>query len=86
MSVFEAHDIVENRVQGRVEVVKESRNMEEILVDCPEELAMLAVNIDKTLSMKRSPAEEKSQNHSRKKCQYASLIAVILKSLKAVLI
>ena len=64
LPVFEAHDIVENRVQGRVEVVKESGNMKEILVDCSKELAMLAVNINKTLSMKRCPAEEKSQNHS----------------------
>ena len=38
--------------------------MKEILIDCSEEDVVLEVDINETLGMERSPAEEESQNHS----------------------
>ena len=65
LPVLKTHNIVQYWVQCRVEVVEESRDMKKIFIDCPEKLAMLEVDIDKTLGMKWCPTQEESNNNSR---------------------
>ena len=64
LPVFEAHNIVKDGVEGTVQVVEESRDMKKIFIDCPEELCMFEVDIDKTLGVEWSPADEESNHHS----------------------
>ena len=63
--IFKAHDIVEDRVKRSTEVVEESRNMKEILIDGPEELCVFEVYKCESLCVKGCPTDKEGNNYGR---------------------
>ena len=64
LSVLGTHEVVEDGVEGDREVVEEAREIHEVLIDDPVAMAMPEVHIAKSLDVKRSPRDEKQNNHS----------------------
>ena len=64
LPVLDAHDVVEERVEGGGEIIETARGVEEDLVDCSEHFQLLEVNITQPLEMERSPGD-KEENHDR---------------------
>ena len=61
--VLGAHEVVEDGVEGDREVVEAAREIHEILIDDPVDVAVPEVDITKSLNMKRSPGDEEQDNH-----------------------
>ena len=64
LSVLDAHDVVEEGVEGGGEIVETAGGVEEDLVDCAEHFQLLEVNIAQPLEVERSPGD-KEEDHNR---------------------
>ena len=64
LPVLDAHDVVEERVEGGGEIVETAGGVEQDLVDCAEHFQLLEVNITQPLEMERSPGD-KEEDHNR---------------------
>ena len=64
LPVLDAHDVVEERVEGGGEIVETAGGVEKDLVDCPEHFQLLEVNIAQPLEVERSPGD-KEEDHNR---------------------
>ena len=62
--VLEAHDVVEDRVDGGAEVVEESRDVEEVFINGPVNLCVLEVDVAQPLGVERRPTDEERQHNS----------------------
>ena len=59
MPVLEAHQVVEDGVDGGGEVVEEAGDVVEVLVDRPEDEGVLEVDVAESLGVEGRPTEEK---------------------------
>ena len=64
LPVLDAHDVVEEGVEGGGEIVETPGGVEEDLVDCSEHFQLLEVNITQPLEVERSPGD-KEEDHNR---------------------
>ena len=55
---LDTHEVVEDGVEGGREIVEEAREVHEILIDSPVDIAVGEVDISKPLDVKRSPRDE----------------------------
>ena len=64
MPVLDTHEVVEDGVEGGREIVEEAREVHDILIDSPVDIAVGEVDISKPLDVKRSPRDEEGHNDS----------------------
>ena len=63
LSVLDAHHVVEERVEGGGEVVEAARGVEQNLIDSPEHLQLLEVNVAQPLEVEGSPGDEEENDN-----------------------
>ena len=64
MPVLDTHEVVEDGVECGGEVVEETIEVHEVLIDSPVDMTVPEVDIAKPLNMKRSPRDEEQNNDS----------------------
>ena len=63
LAVLDAHDVVEQRVEGGGEVVEAAGEVEEDLVDGSEHLEMFEVDVAEPLDVEGGPGHEEEDNN-----------------------
>ena len=63
LAVLDAHDVVEQRVEGGGEVVEAAGEVEEDLVDGAEHLEMFEVDVAEPLDVEGGPGHEEEDNN-----------------------
>jgi len=77
-SVTGRHDIVQDWIDGGREIVEAAGNVVHLLVDLVVVRVFFAVDVEKSLSVERCPADEEANPYSHKHAEYvAARVAVI---------
>ena len=63
VAVLDTHQVVEDGVEGGVEIIEEAREIHEILVDSPVDMVVPEIDIAKPLDMVWGPGDEEQDNH-----------------------
>ena len=63
MAVLDTHQVVEDGVEGGIEIVEEPREVHEILIDSPVDMVVPEVDIAKPLYMVWCPGDEEQGNN-----------------------
>ena len=63
LSVFGRHNVIQNGIDGRRDVITDARDVHQVLINRSENVGLFEINVTKTLCVKWGPTQKKCDDN-----------------------